>query len=1223
MQKPGQHKFNMGGKIKIKQWNAQRCQSATDSVVNTDKSDIILLQEPYTGNTGQLKTKRWQVYQSTKGTRESPNKTAILVNNSIKATMISSITSENSTYIEIETRVGTITLGSVYVEPKNPLAPQILTITKLNEENRKKGKSILIGGDFNAKSSWWGSPKTDKRGEELAETIATLDAHILNDGSTPTFETWRSGNHLTSFIDVTFCSNNIMDKVTNWGVEQTGLSDHNVITMSISDKIMPPESTTPRYRTKLADWTKFEKVAKEMLQKANITIEDPVYSSNPINLEKQVETISSIIKTSCERSIPKPGGKRKNCPWWSDSLTLLKSELVSAKRKLQNSCGQRRSEVTLPKYLEAKENFKNELRESKTSSWKDFCQKQTKESTWSNIYRVLTNPPNRAPTSTFKSDNPEETAKEILHHFFPDDNAINETPEQMEIRIKAMQETTVDQEPHISKDELQNALRSMDPKKCPGADGITSDILTRFHDSFPEILTKMFQKCFNIGYFPKIWKEANIIIIPKPGKDNYSSLENYRPIGLLPVLGKLFEKILIDRIKWNLGKGNKLSSKQYGFTSQKSAEDAMYDAVEVIKGKMNKTGEVIVISLDIKGAFDNAWWPQLLKQLIEKECPSSLVTLVRSYTEDRKVRIRHGNSSSEKCVSKGCIQGSIGGPTFWNVSLDELLQMDLGPDVYIQAYADDVLLIVNGKNLQIAKETAEKALEKVSNWGKKVKLEFSEKKTQIMVMSKSREKTINVNMNGKEIKPVKEIKILGMIIDNKLRWDKHIDYICSKTTTIFKALCRAAKPTWGLSPEIIKTIYDGAIVPIFTYGSGVWGDTCKRVKNRKKLASIQRQYAIRICKGYKTISTTSALALAGTPPIDLKIAEIKEIYRINRRGVPANFLPADREIMTTCNINVLPHPGKIVRENIKIELENGNKINEDPIQIYTDGSKQDGKVGAGLVIKEAGKDWVSKSYKLEDYCTVYQAEMLAIQKAIEWVQTKGIIDKDITINSDSKSSLETLRDARTTNDIARECLKKLETCRKNKNRVKFQWVRAHRGLEGNEKADEAAKKGRLLKKCPDYSKVPTSFTKITLKRETEHKWDIRYMGESTGKITKKYFPNINTALIKGKHVENSFHATQMLTGHGCFKEYLKRFKIIDDDKCPCDKTSTQDSTHVLEKCSIFDIDRFRLNYKLKNFGITDENRTEIWKQKKTSEIYIAFLEKITKGIKEINEKNEN
>lgn len=248
---------------------------------------------------------------------------------------------------------------------------------------------------------------------------------------------------------------------------------------------------------------------------------------------------------------------------------------------------------------------------------------------------------------------------------------------------------------------------------------------------------------------------------------------------------------------------------------------------------------------------------------------------------------------------------------------------------------------------------------------------------------------------------------------------------------------------------------------------------------------------------------------------------------------------------------------------------------------------------------------------------------MTIIKKIEWIQTKGIIDKDITINSDSKSSLETLRNEKTTNDIARECLGKLETCRENKNRVKFQWVRAHQGLEGNEKADAAAKKGRLLKKHPDYSKVPPSFTKITLKRETEQKWNSRYIEECTGKITKKHLPNISTALQKKKYAENSFNATQMLTGHGCFKEYLKRFKIIDDDKCPSDKTSTQDSTHVLENALFLKCKYFKLNFKLKILGITEENWTDIWKQKKPTEIYIAYLEKINKRIKEINEANDN
>ncbi|GBP65876.1 Retrovirus-related Pol polyprotein from type-1 retrotransposable element R1 [Eumeta japonica] len=95
----------------------------------------------------------------------------------------------------------------------------------------------------------------------------------------------------------------------------------------------------------------------------------------------------------------------------------------------------------------------------------------------------------------------------------------------------------------------------------------------------------------------------------------------------------------------------------------------------------------------IKGAFDNAWWPAIRNQLLAHKCPVNLRGMMMGYLRDREVVVRYAGEEFRKGTSKGCIQGSIAGPTFWNLVLDSLLREleDLG--VYVQAFVDDVVLM--------------------------------------------------------------------------------------------------------------------------------------------------------------------------------------------------------------------------------------------------------------------------------------------------------------------------------------------------------------------------------------------------------------------------------------------------------------------------------------------------------------------------------------------------
>ena len=145
-------------------------------------------------------------------------------------------------------------------------------------------------------------------------------------------------------------------------------------------------------------------------------------------------------------------------------------------------------------------------------------------------------------------------------------------------------------------------------------------------------------------------------------------------------------------------------------------------------------------------------------------------------------------------MTKGCIQGSVCGPTFWNLVLDELLSIPLPDGVHIQAFADDVLLIVKGRDTTAIEDAANTALDRIKDWGTSVKLEFSPNKTQAVAFTKAGQDA-NVSMAGVRIPFLNQMKLLGVIIDKHLKFIAHAKYVISKAARIFNRLCKFVRPT--------------------------------------------------------------------------------------------------------------------------------------------------------------------------------------------------------------------------------------------------------------------------------------------------------------------------------------------------------------------------------------------------------------------------------------------
>ncbi|CAG5045599.1 unnamed protein product [Parnassius apollo] len=212
-------------------------------------------------------------------------------------------------------------------------------------------------------------------------------------------------------------------------------------------------------------------------------------------------------------------------------------------------------------------------------------------------------------------------------------------------------------------------------------------------------------------------------------------------------------------------------------------------------------------------------------------------------------------------MSKSCIQGSTCGPVLWNIILDELLDTKLPAGCHIQAFADDVLLVVTAASAGKLESAANLALHHIIEWGRSVKLAFGPTKTKLIAFT-PKAKTASINIDGHRLCFVPEVKLLGVILDEKLNFGKHVKHVVNRAVRIFNTLCMYSRPTWGAHPENISTIYQQVIMPTITYAAGIWGHVAQKRCIRRALESMQRGFAIKAIRGFRTVSTAAALALA-------------------------------------------------------------------------------------------------------------------------------------------------------------------------------------------------------------------------------------------------------------------------------------------------------------------------------------------------------------------------
>ncbi|KAF5721341.1 reverse transcriptase domain-containing protein, partial [Fusarium mundagurra] len=1146
---PRKRRINDRKPLRIFQANVGKIPPAHDcalALADSEQYDVVLLQEPWTAHTDTRSlTKTHPAYDTfTPVETWDGNDTRPRV----------------MTYVRRDPRLLADQIRPFQTRDILWLAINDMTIVNFYRQNDERDalntllqwsapERCLVAGDFNARHRSWQTGQTTNRGKEIAGWASENDLDLLNTLDIPT-------NPYGNTIDLAF---------TNMPLAEATVEDHlatssDHFTLSLT---LPDTKPAPMQPGKIRVTTEDElKRFAEIVELGATGI--PLTDSTSEELDELASALVNLL-TSAAKAAGRPARKGgRSAPWWTEECAGAAAAFRAVRRLYPVGFNQ---DVQM-----VKRDFHRIVRRAKRQYWRNLIDSFSSSSAVFKAVRWLKSPgafqppPLQVDNVVYETqmDKANALRQATLERRTADDDI--DTP-----WASVSASRSIPFSPEISLDEAQYVTLHTG-NTSPGSDNITVNLLRAVWHVIGTHVRRLFEGCLTIGHHPRPFKEAEVVMITKPGRRDLTSPRAWRPVSLLSCLGKGLERLIARRLAWAAVHFSVLHPQQAGALPKRSATDLVTALIHDIEEAFARNKVVTLVTMDIQGAFDTVMRNRLVLRLREQGWPDHLARWVESFMMERSARVRYQDTTTPLSpLQCGLPQGSPVSPILFLLYTEPIYR--LGNPQGRFGYADDTAILSVGDTVDETTAMASSSVDEMVRWGAANGVSFDPKKTEVMHFSRSKLRNAPAVRHGDvEKHPETALRWLGIWLDSRLSFRVHVEKWAAKAKAVAYHLRGLTNTVHGPLPSAVRSAVRACVEPVLLHGSEAWypGRTRPRWNQPTKDLPSSNQHLIQIMNKamnqamrailpvWKTTPTAILHRESGIPPVD----QLLESRRL-RFSARLKSLDEAHPLAGRTRPPRRPHQPTyhdLIKRRYQMQTENVFRTR----LRRTDELLASWVASYGFAIHHNNVPIFDGSGRLGP-AEVFDAEATGALEGLKAaLNLRESATQNIFICLDNLAAATCLRG--TPSDSSQDVFLEFQALATSHGATQVRWVPGHTDIPGNEQADKLAKAASTFPESGDARPTLAYLRRIARQKPKEafEAWWSTSAPEQYRRLNLKATTGCPPELLLPRAALHHLLAARSL--HGDFAAYHERFDH-DDARlvCSCGRRKAPDHIFYCRK----------------------------------------------------------